>query len=371
MVFESAVASIVQVGAEASVGDIVVAAAVVTPDIDKKVRIRSKTALDTFNVTMSIALNDSEETLIEIETRPDNGGNMFIFDATSRSFSPPELLGNRFRDFATLADFSTVVGFCPKTAADLKERLFEANENLSRIIRAKYPKARLCNSDIPSFLSKSHNRTWSDGNPKFPKKSLVLTREALSGSTDTAKIQSIVSSVVAEALAAGVRTARIFDLSEIYPALKLDTNFGYSCRQLYHGLQKFPYLMGKGLRGELTEHWIQWAETNLAPRHTMKEETKNAPNGKRKVRSKNQRLAPGEISTDKDGREIMGFDKAKAIKMSDELYAELEKDTAVARKWSRFTTDFVGSIHSQLSNGRRLTGRQMYVLSQVHEKKGW
>jgi len=355
------IASIVQVGADAPVGDIVVAAAVLTERIDRRINVESTRDGNSINLQMSmnVSSRDSGKTLAVIKLTPESDGK-FVFDTSGSRRPQEQLIGELFKTYSEIAEFSVAVGFCPRSEVDLFRRLESAAHNLSKLVKMKYPNAFMCNFSIPQLVEKK-SITWADGAPMFPKGTLTVTDEAVRSMSDMAMIQSLLSVIVAEAVASAVRTARTYDLSDIYPALKLDSNLGYGCQDLYHGLRKFPSLESRGFRGDLTEAWIQEAEKTFAPA-----QARNRVRG-----ASGPKLAPKQISRDGTGREVMGFDKTEATRMCDELNTELTNDTPIARRWSQWTKDFVSSIHSQLQSGRRLTGRQMYVLNEVYAKKGW
>lgn len=362
---DAPVAGIVQVGADAPTGDVVIAVAAISSEIDKKISV--STERDGKKILLTAVHNTSQKRMATVTICPADNG-LFEFDIRGWVRAQSDVLGELFKDYADLATFATAIGFCPKTSTDLFSRLESANDNLVKLLKIKYPNVVLCNFDVPKMIEEKKIH-WADGIPTFPKGTLSITQEALSRISDMRKIQALLSIVVAEAIAVGVRTTRMYDLSEMYPALRLDSNLGYGCRELYNGLLKFPSVKEKGLRGELTEAWISHAESTMQPSRAAKKDDSESP--ARPAKPSAPRVSPGAVGRDSTGREVMGFDSMKATTWSDELNGELTKNSDVAKKWSQWTRDFVKSIHAQLQTGRRLTGRQMYVLSEVYAKKGW
>lgn len=355
---DTPVASIVQVGADAPVGDVVVAVAVITARVSSRITITSAQKLDD-RIAAEVTDNRNGSCLSIIESTPATGSGSMNFTLAGLPTSREGLLGILYDTYSQLADFSVAVGFCPHTAADMFRRLASAKETLFRLVRKKYAEIPVFMPDISKLIDEKQLR-WSDGVPRFPSPVESISCD-LASSSDGGAMRALFATTVAEAIAASVRTARIYDLDETYPSLCLSSNLGYGCEQLYKGFMRFQLPMTeKGLRGDLTSTWIAKVEHDNPPKE-----------GTAKTRALKSAVASTAVGRDASGRATMDFDKDRAIQMADELNLELVNNTQRGLRWSQWTKDFVRSVYDRLQSGRRLTGRQMLVLHQVHEKKGW
>lgn len=352
---QTPVASIVQVGANAIVGDVVVAVAVVTEDIAGKLILKSTpTAADHINTEVLDAESGTRQFMIR--STPDATGESIKFSLEDWNLGQQDALGRIYNDYSKFATFSKAVGFCPTSKTDLFQRLANAEDILVRLVRKKYANIPVLMPAISTLIDTKI--LWhADGPPKFPTPLDPISRHAVAAQpqlSDAGVIRAIIATIAAEAIAASVRTARIYDLDEKYPSLSLSSNLGYSCSSLFKGFARFPFsTMSPGFRGGITDAWI--AETEQTTRGS-----KIDPNS-------NSTSQPSSDGKDSSGR-TMPFDAGRATQMTADLNAKLT--AGAGNRWDQWTKDFVQSITAQLQAGKRLTGRQMKVLHQVHEKRG-
>jgi hypothetical protein len=349
------VATVVPVGVEAIVGDVVVAAAVVTESIDDKVRLvaqRHGTAMK-----LTLAHRGAGE-LAEFIMQYDSERRLFNYAPGGVVFRADSLLGDKFRAFAELADFSFAVGFCPKTAVDLRDRLLTVGKHATRLVRDRYPDCILRTSP---WISDSLNllmlkNAWNSGSgTKFPSTKIDLTDEAQQLLTQADEVRILFSSVITEAIAIGVRSARILDQGVVYPVLRLENNMGYSSKDLYWGLSKLDGFDVKGIRNEITREWMAHIQKTMSGQSTSDDGDSKGTLSQ----------AKGEVFKDNQGRDALPFDRREAVKMAAALKLALDNNTPLAQQWRDKTRAFVQSIHDQLEKKRRLSPRQMFVLTQV------
>jgi ribonuclease HII len=352
---QTPVASIVQVGANAIVGDVVVAVAVVTEDIAGKLKLRSTPKADD-HINIDVLDAESGAYQFAIRSTPNATDGSIQFFLEDWNLGQQDALGRVYSEYSKLVAFSKAVGFCPTSETDLFQRLANAEDVLFRLVHKNYPNIPVFMPAISALIDTK--ALWhADGFPKFPTPlgpvscRTVGTYPELA---DAGAIRAIIATIAAEVIAASVRTARIYDLDEKYPSLSLSSNLGYSCSSLFKGFARFPFsTTSPGFRGDITDAWIAKTEqTTRGSKIDPKSISTSQPSGAGK---------------DSSGR-TMPFDAGRATQMTADLNAKL---TAVAgNRWDQWTKDFVQSITAQLQEGKRLTGRQMKVLHQVHEKRG-
>lgn len=354
------VATVVPVGVEAIVGDVVVAAAVVTESISDKVKLVSTRHGTAMKITL---IHNTAGELAEFAMEHDDGRGVFNYSPGGVVFRSDSLLGDRFHAFAELADFSFAIGFCPRSATDLRDRLVTIGKHATKLVRDRYPDCLLRTSH---WISDKLNmlmikNAWNSGaGTKFPSQQIDVTDEALGVLTEADTVRILFSSVITEAIAVGVRSARILDQSVIYPVLHLENNMGFSSLALYHGLTKLDGFDVKGIRNEITQEWMQYAEKVLCD-GSNKWNPENTPTEEESSRTK------GQVFKDNQGREALPFDRKDAVTMAAALKLALDKNTPIAQQWKDKTRAFVLSIYDQLEKKRRLTPRQMFVLTQVYK----
>jgi len=369
---EIVIGAIVPVGIGAPIGDVTVAAVVISPDIDKVVRLEAEQALDG---SQELWVDHSRGgRLFKLQISRDNAAGVFKYAASQSALSstPDQFLGARFEMLARLAKCSKVVGFCPKTAPEAFSRTQVAMQNLRRLLLKDYPKIVLVSDALEDVSDKDRwmRTSWESATPAVPSSVYRVTEEARQSLSQTQQIQVVVAGLVAEAIAAGVRAARTLDLSEIYPPLRLESNWGFGDQSLHGGLTRYLSFEERGFRGELTEQWMRWFETHRTP--AAPETGVTAPMGFPDVDpavmvtgpapSAGDPLAGWNPNVEKDakGRKSIQFDKDRALYMSTRLMTEFEKH---GHTWDTWEQTFVPSIDSQLKT-RRLSGRQMYLLWQ-------
>jgi hypothetical protein len=348
------VAAIVPIGIDAAVGDVTVAGVVLTEESANGVSIDSSR----HGIAMRMNLRLDTKIMAGFEIKAASSFNIFEYTPSGMAIRADSLLGTTFLEYSKIAEYSTVVGFCPKSEDELSRKLKVVAKNISHVIRDRYPDSIIYVSR--KMFGFDLANMWELGSPTFPSERFETTGEAEDLISPTMHMRLVFAIVVAEAMAVGVRTARILDQSEMYPILSLDSNMGYSCSSLYRGLEKLNHLGDyavRGLRGKLTSQWMNWAESNLVTRSSFSR------------RSSGARGTPGQITKDDQGRDAMVFDKILAEKLVQELADDIAADTPRAQKLKSKTKVFVQSVSDQLKTRGRLSDRQMYVLAKVHDGK--
>lgn len=197
--------------------------------------------------------------------------------------------------------------------------------------------------------------------PLSPAVSVVMP----DGISDSQRLQLCLGSMLAGTIADSVRACRVLDLDSVYPALCLGDNWGYASPSLYQGIVKSRMVSGdpiKGDRGEITDKWMKYYEAatsidgipTIDPAFT----TQLAATGDDDLvdlTSWNPRIASSPKGS------VIPFSRPYALCMLDTLGKMTDKlDT--------FGKEFTKSIAQQLSNGRLLSGRQMYTLYGLYKK---
>jgi len=357
------VAAIVPIGIDAAVGDVTVAGVVLTEESANDVSIDSSR----HGIAMRMDLRLDTKRMAGFEIKADSSVNIFEYTPSGMALRADSLLGTTFLEYSKITEYSTVVGFCPKSEDELSRKLKIAAKNISRVIRDRYPDSIIYVSR--KMFGFDLANMWELGSPTFPSERFEITGEAEDLISPTMHMRLVFAIVVAEAMAVGVRTARILDQSEMYPVLSLDSNMGYSCSSLYRGLEKLDHLGDyavRGLRGKLTSQWMNWAEANLVTRSSFSRRSSGA-NGF--LSTGYYGGTPGQITKDNQGRDAMVFDKILAEKLVQELADDIAADTPRAQKLKSKTKVFVQSVSDQLKTRGRLSDRQMYVLAKVHDGK--
>lgn len=366
---EAYVASIMPVGIGAPIGDVTVGAVVISPKIDKFIHLESE---GTGDMSQSVWLVHSKEgRLFRLTADFDSTSNTFKFTTakTGLTTTPDQFNGPKFALLAGLAEYSKIIGFCPSTAGDAIGRTQVAMRNLERLIRNEYPEAVVVSDSMKGGgdLDKIMQGVWANDSPAVPSGVFRITEEALVNMTDSVKLRVLASGLLAEALAAAVRSVRVLDLSEMYPALRLETNWGFGGASLHNGLLKFMHFNDKGFRGKLTEDWVTWYEHNRSWSNLPSADTPVVPPTDPMFGMTRPASAAGSpvdgwnppISKDAKDRETIQFDLDKALYMTTELMIEYERS---GTSWDAWVKSFVPSVDSQLKARRRLSGRQMFLV---------
>lgn len=343
------VAAIVSVGAGAVVGDVVVAAVVLTDACMRKIAVRSDPHGSAFRIHLSHA--QKSVPVIDFVVHYDGRYSRFAYDVGA-PISHSGLMGN-FGAFTDLVEFAAIGGFCPRSKDDLSIRTVSVCSNMTSLIFDKYPNSRIHTVPLLYIDAKGDFAAlWSDRCSEYSPISNVewSTRTDCS---EVAKFRVFAAIRIATELAHGVRMSRISDQSLLYPSLDLETNLGYGCKQLYGGLRRLMavdsgVVSEKAMRGDLALDWMAWAEANLF---------QSGAAAKVDVDRKSDAVAK-----DSQGRSIMPFDKPTAESMIKDILGNPARLTRLRSK----AVAFVKSIDSQLTNRGSLSPRQMYVLAQIH-----
>jgi len=341
------VAVIVPVGVDAIVGDVAVAAVVVTENVDEKVTFEK--VPNGVSLRLILRHKADDTTVADFSMKMRRTGDGFEYSPGGLALSADALLGKLFSKYAELPDFSTVVGFCPKSEEEMSRKLQAVAKHLTKIVRDKYPTSHIQVS--PQMFKFKLEEMWKTGRRPFPSiPTFAADEEHLS---DGDVLRLMFAHLVAEALATGVRSARCMDHGVIYPALRLEDNLGYSCSELFRGLGKIEGFEVWGLRDKLTERWRDWATANLkmSLSDTMPESIRAGPN-----------VDFNKPYKDSQDRDAIRLRPAECKRILDELEPEVANRTGRAVRFRQWAIDLVPSIGRQFKGGRPLSGRQMYII---------
>lgn len=349
------VAVIVPVGIDAVVGDVTVAAVVLTDDVDEKVIFEQ--VPNGVSLRLVIRNRAHNTVLADFSMKMARTNDRFEYSPGGLALRADSLLGKLFSEYVELPNFSTVVGFCPKSEEEMGRKLQSVAKHLTKIVRDKYPTSHIQVS--PQMFNFNLKKMWESGCRSFPSIPTFVDDEEHLADGDILRL--MFAHLVAEALATGVRSARCMDHGEIYPVLRLENNLGYSCSELFHGLGKIKGFEVRGLRDKLTERWLQWATKNLDV----------------SSRGYAQHASDAAISNvgfhrpykDSRGRDAINLPLDECKTIIDELQQELDNNTGRAAKFRDWSRHMFPSIGSQFKAGKLLSGRQMYILWALFNKK--
>ena len=364
MKLSTPIGAIVAVGLDAPVGDVAIAAVTISPDIDKVVSLELENAGSSQSLWV---VHATAGRIFRITSEFDSMKGIFSFKAAKSGLlsTPDALFGNKFKTIAELADFSKVVGFCPTSHEDMFGRTLTATANLERIMRKDSPTIAMVIGDIQGGASSFESRTnelWANSSKAVPSKCCDISSDLFKSFSSEEVLRVIAARLIAESLAAAVRAARVSDLATLYPALRLNENWGFGDASLYSGLKYYTNMNERGFRGTLTEKWIEWFESNGTAPDTPwfpseQDETPSTVSADQLVS-----WSPA-IKQDSKGRKIIAFDEAKANFMVKRL---VEDSNEHGHTWVKWLKQFVPSVELQLKSKRRLSGRQMYLVWQKY-----
>jgi len=340
-------AVIVPVGIDAVVGDIVVAAVVLTDDVDNKVLLEqvpngNSLRLVIWNAARNIPLAD-----FSMKTR--HNQDEFKYFPEGLVLRADALLGSLFTEYAKLPDFSTVVGFCPKSEDEMRLKLQIVAKRLTKIIRDRYPTSHIQVS--PQMFAVSPEEAWRAGRRLFPSVATIVDNDGCLGEGDVLRL--MFAHLVAEALATGVRSARCMDYGEIYPALRIEDNLGYGCSNLFRGLEETEGFDVWGLRGSLTDQWLQWSEKIIPRPASARSPVGESPDTHREL---------CKVYLDDKNRKAIKLSQKNCETIINDLEQGLANNTGSAAKVSPRMRDLFLSIARQFKAKKYLSGRQMYIV---------
>lgn len=333
------VAATVMTGLDAIVGDVSVATVIYDPEaeahfvLESDSRIPSAVEAGSFGVWV-LTKNKAAKIAFFRQTN-DLDKAMITWDWGDGSIDPDKLVdAARLGILSRAARLISVTGFCPKSVKELDDKKGRIIEYARALVQSKF-------GGIIHKVICGH----STRRPYFP-------REVTSVSVKLSDGAGLVSAFVlyaAEQIATAIRTVRIMDLNELYPSLRLMKNYGYPGQGLANELHDAVAAIdmeSRGFRGEITRRWLRDTPSQSRPATLLRQPRRTG------VRSS---------GTDLQGRKIMTFDRAQAMKMVEDL-SKLPVD-----KLTQWEAEFADSVGRQLQNND-LTGRQMFVLHKVHGK---
>lgn len=349
---DSPVGAVTVVGQDALIGHVVVSAVVISSNINSKIDAIATISDD--KLTFLVGPKGASSPIIKISLGTREG--RLVFNPAEVTYHPASLIMPfPVNAILSASDYVIASGFSPDSI-ESDPRLEDAVNSVSGVLEKKFTDIRMIRNIIPNFEGPS----LASEIPSFPRSTAILTWEGIAGDAVQSKLQSALAIVMAEIVAASVRSVKILDLDEMYPGLGLASNFGYGCYDLYCKIKKYSSMLENDkFGGEKISRWIDKADKKFSGKSTKKSS-----------------IILGKV--DAQGREIMDVDMNKAKKMADELSAKLTKKTQVApvlrkvnKPSTRFDVErFVESIKSQIQRGRTLTPRQMYVLNNIYKKGG-
>jgi hypothetical protein len=363
--------SVVAVGTDAIIGDVVVAGVVLSDKVDESF---------SFEFEHTPTTNESDVwishrilgRLFMLKSSIDRNTGMMNAIPT-KSLISSGYSGAQFKQLVAGIDFFCAIGFRPESICDLVDRTDESIQRMSSIVKSK-----AAGEDIPMSLaggffaphranSHSDYDRISDNLPHMWKNRPLSSSVSISAPdeiSDSQRLQLCLGGMLAGAIADSVRAVRVLDLDSIYPALRLGDNWGYSSSSLYQGIVKSQIVSGnhcKGDRGEITAHWLKYYEASTSidgiPTIDPAFATQLAATG-----DDLEDLSDWHphIANSPKGS-VIAFSRSRALSMLGVLGEFTDHlDT--------FGKEFTKSIAQQLSNGRLLSGRQMYTLYGLYKK---
>jgi len=344
------IAVTVATGVEAVAGDVVVTTAVYGAKAEDMVTVESERDLsDGQSFGTWLLHGDRRIGFFKQTYNPDP--MITHWEWSDAGFASDALLNDpkTFRFLMECAEFCSVVGFCPKSKAELKTKLGRLHNYAKVLVDAK--QGGPISHVFIGFGSKE--KTRPDGSvlqrpgDRFP-------REVWSIDTpiNSPGLAIPFSLYAAERIATTVRTLKIMDMHEMYPSMRFSRHFGYPGAGFAAALRDDAFAVdfaAVGWRGTITAEWLADAP-NI---------TNVSPTGRTSTR--------GPVPQNVSGKPTMTFDRLKAQAEADELLAAVNDPATYAGAMSDWERNFVQSIHGQLTH-RNLTGRQMKVLDDIHKR---
>jgi len=331
----SVVVGIVAVGADAVVGDVVVAMVALTQQDSKDFNVES----DADNNLITVKSKSKDITLFKLVPNMAQG----VYEIEKSEVDSVWPIARAMEDIATI---TYATGFTPKNSDDLTSKLSRAQKFCQEMIANSFGD----NVIVKTAGFEALDRGWSakkaleeaKGGEQFPHSFQQFDDRFMV--MDTESMLVIPTAVVfAEAVATALHELHVQSLDIMYPDLQIGEFHGYAPKDADGGAWRAVGSDTKGFRGTLHDEWAK----------TLAKRDRRAA-----TRHKGKKGGPDEE---------LKYDKDKAVQMLGDLKMKLAERESLGTAGT-FGPGLISSCAHRLNANTDLTDRQMFFLDRLHRE---